>query len=57
MREANSQDGIGETRLAEAHGKGETRSPKFRLGRTVWEKPNHQNVGWGAAVSCVEKWH
>ena len=56
-KEANSQDGIGETR-----------SPKFRLGCTVWEKPDYQNLGWGAwygrnkilcwgaAVSCVEKW-
>jgi hypothetical protein len=34
MREANSQDGIRETRL--------------RLRRTVREKPDHQNLGWGA---------
>ena len=27
---------------------GVTFAPKFRLGRTVWEKPDHQSLGWGA---------
>jgi hypothetical protein len=45
-REANSQNGIGEMK-----------SPKFRLVHMVLEKPNHQNLGWGATVSCVGKLH